>query len=281
MKLFWNGFFLVYLILSLLSCANSENLPAARTSEMSTLPVKLILFFDVYNHTQGFIKSISRDSIAGETFRISISELGVEGVDDRRIVIREGRLGPRVAYSRTGECEFVSPEMDSSYTLYLMNASNGAEYRAVDVWVGIHEGNLQFPRVMKWVREDRDGYEGPETPVEEVVRFLNDALDFSWARYGRFIQVKTKQDADLRIGYGYCRDQYGWHTLKWAGVNPEHCQTLKLKLETFLEEIFELVTCTENIAEEDSARMIADPETGQLNAAGRDLFAYVFIKDVK
>ena len=43
----------------------------------------------------------------------------------------------------------------------------------------------------------------------------------------------------------------------------------------------ELVTGTENINEQDTVSLIAEKRTGRLNAVGRDLFAYIFVKDVK
>ena len=272
---------LLFLILSLVVCQSTENEPTDPLPDTSGLKTQVSLSFDIFNHTQGFIKKITRETQAGETLRIAIKDLEVEGIDDRRIVIREGQLGPRVAYSRTGECEFSAPEQDKAYTVYLMNASHGAEYRAVDVWVGIYEGNLQFPRQMMWCIENRNGFEGPSDPITDVVHQMNEALDFPWSNYGKFIQVSKRDDAHFSIGYGFCEDQYGWHTLNWAGVNPDHCPTEKFVRETFLEEIFELVTSTENIAEKDSVSMIADLTTGQLNKVGRDLFAYIFVKDVK
>ena len=53
-----------------------------------------------------------------------------------------------------------------------------------------------------------------------------------------------------------------------------------MRRETFLEEIFELVTGTEDIGRIDTASVIAD-ENGNLNDVGRDLLAYVFVKDAR
>lgn len=272
---------IVCLILFICFCKQSPRESSLQNSKDFALPARVILSFDIYNHTQGFLKNFSRKVRAEENLKISIQDLDVNGVDERRIVIREGLLGPRLAYSRTGECEFVTPDKDSQLIIYLMNASNEAEYRAVDVWVGIYEGNLQFPRKMKWFLENRDGYQGPEYPIVAAISQLNEALSFPWIKYGQFDQVFIESDSDFSVGYGYCEDEYGIHTLKWAGVNPDHCPTEKFKQETFLEEIFELVTSTENIAEKDSASMIANPDTGALNEKGRDLLAYIFVKDVK
>lgn len=271
----------VFILLGLSSsCKKSETTKSQAVLEHDLQPQEVSLDFDVYNHTQGFIKSLTLKAVPGNIFRLLISDLGVSGVDERRIIVREDLLGERVAYSRTGECEFSVPERDMAYSVYVMNTSNNAEYRAVDVRVGIYEGNLQFPREMKWSTEDRNGFQGPAEPIAEAIRQLDAALDYPWARYGRFVKIDTKNGAHFTVGYGECRDQYGWHTLRWTGVNPIHCYNHKLKLETFLEEIFELVTGTENIAEKDTVSMIADNKTGGLNGIGRDLLAYIFVKDV-
>ncbi|MFC2161534.1 hypothetical protein ACFLRX_07780 [Acidobacteriota bacterium] len=85
---------------------------------------QVILTFDIYNHTQGLLKSLKIKAFQGEILKLDISQFEVNGVDERRIVIRENRLGSRVAYSRLGNCELVIPERNSSYTIYLMNASH-------------------------------------------------------------------------------------------------------------------------------------------------------------
>jgi hypothetical protein len=54
-----------------------------------------------------------------------------------------------------------------------------------------------------------------------------------------------------------------------------------MKLGTFLEEIFELITRLNDIGGQDSATLITDPDTGNLNELGKDFLAYVFVKDEK
>lgn len=268
------------LIFSSSACRKSTTNTRLEEPEAAKKAVRVSIDFDIYNHTLGYLKSLTESALAGSAFRLRICDLGVSGVDERRIVVREGILGDRVAYSRTGECEFSVPAVDSAYSVFLMNASNRADYRAVDVRVGIYEGNLHFPREMKWSIENRDGFQGPAEPLDKAVQQLDAALDFAWARYGRFINVGKRQESCFTVGYGKCMDQYGWHTLDWAGVNPVHCYNHKLRMETFLEEIFELVTGTEDIAREDTVSLIADKATGRLNGVGRDLLAYIFVKDV-
>jgi hypothetical protein len=241
----------------------------------------VILSFEVYNHTQGLLTNIEIKQEPGSRVAIRISDLGVEGVDDTRMVIREDRFGERIAFSQTGMATFQAPKQDKNYTLFLMNASNGADYRKVDTWINTNEGVLEYVPPIKWFLEDKNGYQGPEDVIQDVVDQLNDALAYSWANYGSFQKVDQRKNNSFGVGYGYCRNQFGWHSPYWAGVNPDHCLTYKMKLATFLEEIFELITRLNDIGGKDTATLITDPETGNLNEVGKDLLAYVFVKDEK
>jgi hypothetical protein len=240
------------------------------------------LSFEVFNHTQGFLTIYEKSLLApGSLVEIGIKDLGVGGVDENRLVIREGRFGARIAFSKTGIAAFQAPESDKNYTIYLMNTSHGADYRKVDTWTGINEGVLEYAPSLKWFREDKNDFRGPEDVIAQAVAQLNGALDFSWANYGRFQKIDRRENGSFGVGYGYCRNQFGWHSPYWAGINPDHCRMHKMKLATFLEEIFELITRLNDIGEGDTATLITNPETGHLNEIGRDLLAYVFVKDEK
>lgn len=243
--------------------------------------IPVTLFFEVYNHTQGFLTNFERTQEKGSRVTIEISELDVEGVDENRIVIREGRLGTRISFSQTGMATFAAPNNDQNYTIYLMNASNGADYRKVDTWVNTNEGVLEYVPPLKWYREDRNDCHGPDDVVQDAINQLNEALNYSWAKYGNLQKIDQRRNSSFGVGYGYCRNQFGWHSPYWAGVNPDHCPTYKTKLETFLEEIFELITRLNDIGGKDTASLITDSSAGNLNEMGKDLLAYVFVKDEK
>jgi len=242
---------------------------------------EVVLSFEVYNHTQGFVTALERTTLQGAPVEIDLSALDVQGVDEDRIVIREERFGERVAFSLTGTATFQAPDRDKSYTLYLMNACNGADYRKVDTWTDTSEGILEYIPPLQWYREDRNGMTGPEDVILDAISQLNDALDYAWAKYGIIQRIGERKNRSFGVGYGYCRNQFGWHNPYWAGVNPEHCPTYKMKLETFLEEIFELLTRLNDIGGKDTASLITDPDSGNLNEVGKDLLAYVFVKDEK
>jgi hypothetical protein len=202
-------------------------------------------------------------------------------VDEKRMVIRRNRFGPLIAFSKKGIAIFEAPDHDENYTIYLLNASNGADYRKVDTWTSDSEGILEYVPPIRWYRDDRNGLQGPEDVILDAVGQLNAALDYSWVKYGRFQRIDQRGKNSFGVGYGYCRNQFGWHNPYWAGINPDHCLTYKMKLATFLEEIFELITRLNDIGERDTASLITDLETGNLNEVGKDLLAYVFIKEDK
>ncbi len=260
-------------------CGCSNEPQNSTQNPESSIPVTL--FFDVFNHTRGFLKSFEKKMLSGEDLRIRIMDLNIEGVDEERIVIREGRFGELVALSKTGEATFKAPDSDQKFTVYVMNASSGADYKKVDTWIEANQGILEYAPYMKWRQEDRNDFEGPEDVIRGAFDQLNQALDYSWVKYGGFQRAKHKKESHFGVGYGFCRNQFGWHSPYWAGVNPEHCSTYEARLSTFLEEVFELVTRLDDIGGKDTASVITNPDTGEFNDIGTDLLAYVFVKDNK
>ena len=252
-----------------------ENVPPSRLAD------RVNLTFEVFNHTQGFLTKYERTEQKGTPARIAIPELEVAGVDENRIVIREGRFGRLIAFGKTGTADFEVPSEDRNYAVYLMNASSGADYRKVDTWINRNEGVLEYAPPLHWYRADRNGYQGPEDVIQDAIGQLNEALSYSWVTYGNFRKIDRRENDSFGVGYGYCRNQFGWHSPYWAGVNPEHCSSSHTRLGTFIEEIFELVTRLNDIGDKDTAGLITDPDTGNLNDVGKDLLAYVFVKDDK
>lgn len=268
----------LYLALSVFCGCNKKSRNETLLSEPS---FQVTLSFDVFNHTQGYLTSLKRNVKSGQQVVFKIRDLEIEGVDEDRIVIREDRFGPLTAFSKTRTTVFEAPAEDRQYTIYLMNASHGADYRAVDTWAGANEGILEYAPPLKWYREDRDGFQGPEGVIQDAVDLLNEALSFNWATYGSLMRIEQRTNGSFGVGYGYCRNQFGWHNPYWAGINPEYCTTAEEQLATFLEELFELITRLNDIGSKDTAGLITDPGGGRLNERGKDLLAYVFVKDEK
>ncbi len=77
----------------------------------------VILSFDVYNHTQGFLTNFKKTKDPGDLITIKISDLDVEEVDENRMVVRADRFGAWVAFSQKGVVQFEAPKANKSYTL--------------------------------------------------------------------------------------------------------------------------------------------------------------------
>jgi len=160
-----------------------------------------------------------------------------------------------------------------------MNNTNNTNYNLIDEWIDKGAGILRFPPNCTWNREDRDGYTGKESIIHNAVSQLNNALNYSWAKYGSLNKVGS--NGDFGIGYGYCSNYIGISTLDWAGVNPNNCFNEAQQLKVFLEEIFELTTRTDDLNGTNTFMTITNQYTANLNPVGKDLWAYVFVKDRK
>jgi hypothetical protein len=236
-----------------------------------------------YNHTQGPITSKAYSGISGQPLVIKISDIYASNVDSQRIAVRNAgsgsSLGALVGFSRNGEVNTAYPNNNADYDVFLMNTTAGASYQLIDEWVDKGAGTLQCSPDVKWRREDSDGYTGPEAPIDDAMSQLNNALNYSWKKYGSFTQVSSA--FHIGVGYGYCDGAVGLHSATWAGVNPNFCKDYPFKLRVFLEEIFELQTNTADLGGGDTNFTICDQSTGNLNLVGRDFLAYVYVKDSK
>lgn len=239
-----------------------------------------------YNHTQGELGEKSYSGKSGQPFVVSISSLGFSGIDTGRIAVRKaaarGTMGALVGYSRTGTATLQYPASDESWEAYLMNAGAQREYQYIDDWVaqGLPYGVLRNSRNLAWIRGDRDAA-GPDEPIFEAFHQLGNALDYPWKVYGSY-----PQGGVVEVGYAHLVgiDQgpfsFSWNE-KFILVDPERAPTDLDKLKWFIDAIFGYSTATFGLPEKiDSNLTICDQATGNLNAIGRDLLAYVYVKDV-
>ena len=194
-----------------------------------------------YNHTQGPLTNKAYSGISGQSLVIKISDVYASNAD---------------------------------YDIFLMNTSAGANYQLIDEWVDKRGGILLCPPDAKWSRQDLDGKTGPEAPINTVIGDLNYALNYPWKKYGSLTQVSSGGN----IGVGNNNSGY-WHSGTWAGV-PYDAPTDYARLTGFNEEIFELITQTDDI-DGQSTRLVICDGAGRLNAIGRDFLAYVYVKDSK
>jgi hypothetical protein len=249
-------------------------------------PTEVTVRATFFNHTQGAIGEKLYTGISGQPLVIRTSDVSAGNVDQSRIAVREafsnGFLGKLIGFSRSGEVQTSFPSQSRDYNAFLMNLgpTTNADYLKVDEWDDGYSGRLEFGPVAKWHREDKNGYTGPEGPINDAFADLNNAIKYSWANYGSLDKVSS--GGDFGVGYyNNGRGNYGEHTGTWAGVNPTTCTDDIIKLKVFLSELFEIITRTDDLGGRNTYESITNRATGHLNEIGRDLFAYVHVKDEK
>ncbi len=254
-----------------------------------------------FNHTQGEITRVSYSGLSGNSKTISVTDINnasrtarslnqnVANVDSSRIAVRLGdngqNMGTFAGFSRNGSVSIELPDSSMDLHVFLMNAFSGADYGKIDYWVDQSFGFLEFNPNAEWHREDKDGRAGPEGPINDAIKDLQKAIQYSWLKYGSLTK-KIDGNGDFGVGYRDCPPNVaGTRTGDWAGVCLSHpifsSNNELFMLKIFLEEIFETMTRTKDIYDNKytTYQLITDPTTGHLNEIGRDLFAYVFVKD--
>jgi hypothetical protein len=240
-----------------------------------------------YNHTQGELGEKSYSGKSGQPFGVSIGSLGYSGVDTGRIAVRKAAtrdaMGALVGFSRTGTVALQYPATDESWEAYLMNAGPQQEYQYIDDWVDYENlgwGALKHPRNLAWIRGDSDAV-GPDEPILEAFRQLGNALDYPWKVYGSY-----PQRTGVEVGYAHLLGSQQGPTYfllndTFIWVDPEKAPTDIDKLKWFIDAIFGYSTAVFGLpGNVDRNLTICDQATGNLNAIGRDLLAYVYVKDV-
>jgi hypothetical protein len=272
----------------------SSKLPAAFTY---LPPVDTELTFTVYNHTFGKLGSWTATVQSGTTVALSIGSLGevvdadgnvvqaavpVDSSDGTRMVVREGAVGGQVGafvgWSTLGVVNVTVPYKDkASFDVFVMNALNGTDYSIAD------NGSLAYTRYLTVSRgTDVGGATGPDDAIDVLARELSAAVTYPWMAYGRSARVA----ADGQIYVIYSKPNAGaCATYTWSRgllyVNPEVCATIPEDVHgAVLENGFELTTGLRNVGGADSAGVL-DWDTFRYTPTGRDLIAYIFLKDIK
>jgi hypothetical protein len=245
-----------------------------------------------YNHTQGELGEKSFSGKSGQPFGLSVSSLGYGGVDSLRLAVRKAAardvMGALVGFTRTGALSLEYPAGDESWEAYLMNAGSQSPYGDIDYWVdyqlngvALGWGALLHPRNIVWHREDVDRT-GPDGPILETFRQLQDALVYPWKAYGGYPQGSS----GLSVGYGHVLGSEQGPTYwllrdSFIILDPERAPTELEMLKNFIDAAFGYSTAVFMLGGfNDLFRTICDPSTGNLNDIGRDLLAYVYVKDV-
>jgi hypothetical protein len=256
--------------------ATIGSIPLINACKGSTAPSqKVSVNVQFYNHTLGPQVEKTYEGISGNSFTIKISDLGMTDVTSTRIAVRKAgnreTMDSLIKFSLTGEVSLKYPENNESWEAYLMNSGNGAPYGIIDN-MGEGWGKLFYGRHTVWCREDINNATGPEEPLLEAVRQLGEALNHPWKKYGSFI----KQDTQGILNIGYCDNPHYWRQ-DYCYIVPADWSTSEDKLKGFISVIFRVVTQTG--FPQDPHYIICDQSTGNLNAVGRDLIDYIYVRD--
>ncbi|HJX05892.1 MAG TPA: hypothetical protein VJ461_04215 [Candidatus Nanoarchaeia archaeon] len=241
------------------------------------VPVQVTLNFEVYNHIQGYKNQLTKTAMSGEPVAIRVGELGVSGVDQDRIAVKEDGFGKLVKFSNTGEAIFTAPKQSMNYDVILFNAYPGVNYN----WMDEQDSQLYLEKRNYVVyRKDYDGQTGPETPWREAFDQHNEALNLGWIQWGRIDRQPSAGSGDFSYGYGYCFGGMGAHL--GDHVLIEQSLTGPAPMGIANAEIFENITCVDDITGVSSHKIITimgGPNAGSLNEVGKHLLAYVFAKE--
>ncbi|MCJ7484576.1 MAG: hypothetical protein MUQ25_00220 [Candidatus Aminicenantes bacterium] len=233
---------------------------------------------EFYNHTQGPLGEKQYPGISNGGFSLDIGQLGFNGVYPMRIAVRKAdnveNMGSLVGFSKTGSINLKYPENNESWEAYLMNFRANT-YELFDDDEQSFGCKLNGPRNITWRRQDF-GSTGPDEPVLEAVRQINEALNYPWKKYGSLTQ---SSGGDLQIGYDInpYLDPYNlsWED-HWITIDPTRLTTYESRLGTFITTIFEYLTIT-------GLRVVnaqmTDEATGNLTPFGKDMMGYFYVKD--
>jgi len=211
------------------------------------------LTLNVYNHTQGLLKTITVPNImTGSTHTVNIADLAVTGVDNQRIAAR-GPLNDCqfLGFDTDGDVSFTVSRNHSSwnfiYSIMLMNASNNANFQLMDD----ENSQLRLGPNITWFRGADSGPVGDESEIEKGFKQLNDALDVSYMRLGSI--TKTTGSGGIQVSWdnplGNEAGRNYFNGTQW-GIRLYHDNLLKYNFPayvTILEEATEVIDGTQII----------------------------------
>jgi hypothetical protein len=257
---------------------------------------KTTLTFEVINHTTGIIGTYTvPDIMTGTDYTVSIpgirEKINIPGkIDENHIIVR----GPRdncqfLAVNRHGNSASFKVDKTTqktwnfSYTVLLLSAENNTNYALIDDFADQNSNwaILNFPPNCTYWR-GTDQLPGSENAIINAVSQLNNALVIPGFTYGKISKVDTNGNFKLYYTNEVTGGLHGYYDgVYFAKVNPSNIQEYQM-LFVWLEEIFELMTKTDDLGGKDSHRTITDWQTtGNLNQTGIDLLCYVYSKDAQ
>lgn len=258
-------------------------------------PVDCALTFTVYNHTAGRLGSWTATLPSGTQAVLSVGSLGevvdeegnvvqpaipVDSADAQRMVLRSGagsgRVGAFVASTTSGSLSFQVPLLArAAFDVFVMNAANGTDYSVVDATSLAYERNTSISR-----GADVGGATGPDAAIDSLAAALSDAVRYPWMDYGRIARVA----ADSQIAVIYTQPNAGacvtyTRSKGMLYVNPERCAAASVDVAgAMIENGIEMLAGVRDIGGPDSAGLLYW-DSLRLTPTGRDLLAYVYLKD--
>lgn len=273
---------------------NSATLPAAYQYLGAQ---NTVMTFRAWNHTGGKLGEWTTTGTSGTSMTLTVDTLGQEldgdgnvvrpavpvaTVDSKRMVLRKvgtgGRMGDYVVMTTNGSLTFNVPYATrQDYDIFLMNANNGTDYTLADA------GYLTYARVTTVSRgADTGGATGGDALINRFATELDRAVAMPWMRYGQV--SRTGADGEIFVSYtapngGSCMTYT--RSKGFLYINPPVCTTNAVDMEALsLQYGFEMLIGLSRVWGTDSSAAV-DPVTKQITASGRDLLAYVFLKDFK
>jgi hypothetical protein len=233
------------------------------------------------NHTRGPYGTKVIIVESGSSVTVTPLDVANGSVDAKRIAVREEGFGKLIVFSDTGEARFVVPEHNTTYEIYGFNIKSGAHYSLMDDDIFAGRGARLFmgKHFLVAGRRDWDTMKGPEHLWKKVFSQLNRALKYKWATYGYISRRPKAAEVDFCYGYGIPPgrvNDVGWHQGNIIYVRSDMYPVAIFRVS--LAEAFELICQVDDVGGRSSYNTIWDGGYG-LSRIGRDLFAYVFVKE--
>jgi hypothetical protein len=262
--------------------------------------VDATMVFYVYRHTDGLMGMFTQTAESGTTVSIPVVAMGeilksskatrtalgktftADDVDAQHIVVREhstsGLMGAWVSSSSNGTATFNAPFTTVAYyDVFLMDTRNGAVYTKADAVIVPYALSTTVSR-----GADVGGAVGPDSAIDNMVKQLDKALVYPWMRYGKI----ARADVDGNIFAIFAEPNGGscvtyTRTRGMLYASPKNCAAQSLDFKAaLLAGGFEISTGLSGVAPSDSSGAV-DWATATVTLAGRDLYAYVYLKDSK
>jgi hypothetical protein len=180
-----------------------------------------------------------------------------------------------VGFSKTQGISIPYPQNDETWEAYLMNARSNT-YELYDADEQVYGCKLSGPRNITWSRLDF-GKIGPDEPIIEAIRQINESLNYPWKKYGSLTQTT---DGVIRIGYtdltGFVDPYTGSNAAHTIGIDPDRLPTYEERVGTFIIATFGYLTIT---GLRTAIAQYTDPANGNFTAFGKDLLGYFYVKD--